>query len=323
MDVRDRALSAGRRLLEEAAALRLGASVPAAALRDLRLAEVNGSLAAAGVDVSPAAAAKLIETGVAPAGYSLDACNAVADYAAAAARVYQIGRGRADRGLLRLEEIVGLHALATRRTVRPAERPGEWRGATALPLTSGVVPPPAWLVPRAMSAFVERFERPPAPERPLVLWLADCYERFARIAPFATANGRVGRLILNLLLQRLGYPPVVLRRRDPRLLAAALDAAGKGDLWPSALFIAQNVTASVRALEFARARGGEALLPLGRLAAAGEAGALYKAAQRGRLRIVRKGTGIFTSKTWLDEYRTSRAAGGRPGSSSPARRNRE
>ena len=66
---------------------------------------------------------------------------------AAAAR---LDRARA-RPYLRLEEIVELHALALRRTT--GVEPGRWRGSTLPPLPDGTVAPPPWLVARQMSAY--------------------------------------------------------------------------------------------------------------------------------------------------------------------------
>ena len=37
--------------------------------------------------------------------------------------------------------------------------------------------------------------------------LARLHNEFERIHPFIDGNGRTGRLILNLVLVRLGYPP--------------------------------------------------------------------------------------------------------------------
>jgi hypothetical protein len=49
------------------------------------------------------------------------------------------------------------------------------------------------------------------------------------------------------------------------------------------------------------------LIGLASLARAGERAALYKAIQRGRLRVVRRGRALFTTAAWLAEYRASRS----------------
>jgi Fic family protein len=40
--------------------------------------------------------------------------------------------------------------------------------------------------------------------------LAEVHCRFEQIHPFVDGAGRTGRLILNLLLVRLGYPPAII-----------------------------------------------------------------------------------------------------------------
>jgi hypothetical protein len=308
MKLPERVVALDAVLQTEAAALSAGPPYPREAARTLALAEIVGSVRFAGLRLRPSEIASLVDAGLTPAGRSLEACNAAADYAAAAAHVAAIARTRTRRQLLRLEEIVALHALATRRT--SSAQAGTWRTATAAALPSGAVPPPAWLVPRDMAAFVDRFASGPQ-TTPLGLWLADYYARFSRVHPFANANGRVTRLSLNLILARLRYPPLVLRSGDAANFKAALDRAAARDLWPSALFFVSNILESVRALESARGGASATLVPLAELAAPHERAALYKAAQRGRLRSVRRGSGVFTSKTWVDEYRGSRAAAGR------------
>jgi Fic family protein len=50
--------------------------------------------------------------------------------------------------------------------------------------------------------------------------LAKVHVRFEQIHPFLDGNGRTGRLVLNVLLIRLGYPP----RSSSRAIV--------GDTWP-------------------------------------------------------------------------------------------
>ncbi|MGH9891997.1 MAG: Fic family protein [bacterium] len=51
-------------------------------------------------------------------------------------------------------------------------------------------------------------------ETPIVERIADLDAPFQRIHPFLNGNGRVGRLLTNLVLVRLGYPPAVIYKRD-------------------------------------------------------------------------------------------------------------
>jgi hypothetical protein len=60
--------------------------------------------------------------------------------------------------------------------------------------------------------------------------LAGLHARFGQVHPFLDGNGRAGRLILNLLLVRLGYPPAIIyRARAPVTAGAARSLAGIGD----------------------------------------------------------------------------------------------
>ena len=72
-------------------------------------------------------------------------------------------------------------------------------------------------------ATAERLRKPPIP---LPEILATIHNDFERIHPFLDGNGRTSRLILNLLLGRLGYPPAVIYKRDrERYLRAMRRAA--------------------------------------------------------------------------------------------------
>jgi hypothetical protein len=167
-----------------------------------------------------------------------------------------------------------------------------------------MVPPPAWMVPRQMDAFAERFATAPQPVAERLLWVADAHERFARIHPFDRANGRTGRLVTNLLLRRLGLPPFVVRRRDASRYVAALRRADSRDPVPLAIAIGTSLLESYALLVAEAGTEADAeLAPLATFAAGPERAALYKAAQRGRLRVVPRAGALLTKRAWIDEYR--------------------
>jgi hypothetical protein len=59
--------------------------------------------------------------------------------------------------------------------------------------------------------------------------LAALHARFEQIHPFLDGNGRTGRLVLNLLLVRLGIPPAIIYKGDRSRYLAALRRADNGD----------------------------------------------------------------------------------------------
>jgi len=278
-------------------------------VRRIALEEVWTSAALAGSSLSYDETAALVERGVAIGGRRLEDYVLTADYAAAARFAANAPPAGRRRIFLRMEEIVALHAIATRR--EPGARPGAWRTTTAPAFASGVVPPPAWLVPREMAAFVERIASGPASHPHRLVWIADAHERFARIHPFSNANGRAVRLLTNLLLARIGLPPFAVRGVAIERYHVALRRADARDLWPLATVLARAVLASLRRLTAASDRDAD-LQPLATFATGARRAALYKAAQRGRLRSVRRAGRLLTSAAWLAEYE-----GRHPGSALP------
>jgi hypothetical protein len=63
--------------------------------------------------------------------------------------------------------------------------------------------------------------------------LALSHAAFEQIHPFLDGNGRVGRLVLNLLLVRLGYPPAIIYKRERADYLRGLRRADQAD--PGAL----------------------------------------------------------------------------------------
>ena len=280
-------------------------------LRKLVLEEISGSTRLAGAALNPAEQRALIERGVALGEHALNDYLIVSGYAEAATWVaaqtpVPPGRGRA---YLRLEEIADLHARVTaplRRTTGSRPRDGSPFRSTTHPFDDGMMPPPPWLVSFELNAFVERFVHGLPPNGLPALWAADALERFMRIQPFAMANGRMGRLLANLLLRRLDLPPFSVAVRDVAKFRAALRRADSNDQWPLAALIARSVSAGLARL-LSATDPEERLERLAALTQPAERSALYKAAQRGRLRTIRRGGELLTTRAWLEAYRASRA----------------
>ncbi|MBF9238260.1 Fic family protein [Hymenobacter sp. BT683] len=88
---------------------------------------------------------------------------------------------------------------------------------------------------------------------------AEFHHRFVSIHPFDDGNGRMSRLLMNLILMRHGYPITVIKADEPtrNRYLAALSSADAGDPEPFLRFIIENVEASLRLM--IRAAKGESI----------------------------------------------------------------
>jgi Fic family protein len=271
-------------------------------MRLLRRAEIFASTALAGSRLHAGEVDALLDRGQASGNHPLDDYILVRSYAQAAqliADARTIAPGD-PRPILGVDDIRALHTRATAGSAIPG---GLWRQGNVPPGTS-VVAPAAWLVPREVTALADRFGRGPGSE-PVALWLGRFLGRFARLRPFAGANGRAARLAANLLLRRLDYPPLVFEQRDRGAFPAALAAAeNRAPDALAGLIATAIIRACNRLSATAEAQTGP-IRPL-RAVAGDDYAALAKAAQRGRLRTIVRGGRYYTTDAWVEQYRADR-----------------
>ena len=89
--------------------------------------------------------------------------------------------------------------------------------------------PPHYLLPELMAEFVEWLNSESAQQLHPIKYAAEVHCRFVGIHPFRDGNGRTGRLLMNLLLLRLGYPVVVIRNDQRSTYIEALVQAQQQD----------------------------------------------------------------------------------------------
>ncbi len=80
---------------------------------------------------------------------------------------------------------------------------------------------------------------------PLV-FAADFHHRFVAIHPFDDGNGRLGRLLMNLVLMQAGYVPAVVRRENRSAYYGTLAQADAGDLAPLVRFLGDELAVTMR-----------------------------------------------------------------------------
>jgi hypothetical protein len=247
-------------------------------------------------------------------------------YSKAAEWVYSQGinpNAWGANGLLTATELRNMHSLAIGPVwaavppadLGPDEHAGDFRRRDILPFPSGMTPPPWTDVPAHINDWLKLVNSPPGDTEHPIVCLARFHAGFEGIHPFRDGNGRVGRLVLNLLLVRLGYAPAIIRKADRSRYLKALSTADAGDCAPLGELLARAVKDSLDRFLLPNLAGPVRMLPLSALAGPGlTVRALREAALRGRLRASRDTNGRWlSSKKWVDKYASSRARGKRVG----------
>jgi len=284
---------------------RLGGLPPPAAApepwRRLLVDQVAHGTAIDGDLITAAEVAAILED-ASPGHAGADAAAAVRGLADAVAAVHARARppgSDAQGPPLTVDDVRDLHRRAA------GDGGGAWRTYDVLPFRGGTSPAAASAVPDAVGGWVEEADAAD-PDDGLTA-LADLHARFQVIRPFAAANGRVGRLLLDLLLLRRGWPPALLHQRERYRYLEALGRADRGDPVPLADLLAAGLGAVLRRFAGGPGHGADLLLPLAAFATpALKVETLRAAAQRGRLEAVKRGDQWRTTRTWVDAYLAGR-----------------
>lgn len=199
---------------------------------------------------------------------------------------------------------VAPHPLATDR-----ETPGSFREHEIEPFPGGMQPPSWTDIPMLVDDWIHDVASLfSADDVDLPEALAKTHAGFEGIHPFLDGNGRAGRLTLNLILVRLGYPPVVIYKGDRTKYLNALRRADDGDCGPLGEFLARAILDNLHRFVVPAVAGPARLVALPALATdALSANALRVAATRGRLKASKAADGTWhSSRAWVDEYVASR-----------------
>lgn len=265
---------------------------------------------------------KLLEEGRAVGSKELKEYMEVVGYAAAAKWVYgqALESGDWSSGdLLTMQEVRHVHyeALTPVWNVAPhpqassAESPGNWRRHEIHAFPEGMTPPPFTEIDHRVTDWVATINTlrndsdVPFPER-----MAAMHDDFEKIHPFLDGNGRTGRLLLNLILVRLGYPPAIVFKNERTKYLSAMRKADKGDFGPMGEVIARAVLNNLYRFVVPAVAGPSRLVPLASLVDEKKgisAAGLRVAAERGRLRAQKTDNGTWlSSKKWVAEYQKNK-----------------
>lgn len=286
--------------------------------RDIWYAEAHHSTAIEGNTLVLRQVEALLTEGKAVGNKQLGEYLEVRGYADAADWVYgqAIDPAIQHEDIINLTEVRHVHRMALGPlwealppdNALPEETPGSFRRHEIAAFDGGMRPP-SWVeVDARMQDWLRQANQIAAGNLTTAEELAVSHCEFEHIHPFLDGNGRAGRLVLNLMLVRMGYPPAIIYKNQRGAYLRALQRADAGD--PGALgeFIARAILDNLYKFVVPAVAGPARIVPLAALADDRTSlDALRVAAARGRLQAAKGPDGQWrSSRNWVDEYLRSR-----------------
>lgn len=139
------------------------------------------------------------------------------------------------------ETLLTLHSLVMDKIL---DSKGQFRTVPVYIRGSNMAPPPAREVERLMGEWLAWIAGEGLAYEP-VTRAAIAHHGFEAVHPYADGNGRVGRLLLNLMLMQEGYPPALLLYDWRVRYIHALNTANTGNYNPLINMIGQAVEAGL------------------------------------------------------------------------------
>jgi len=200
-------------------------------------------------------------------------------------------------------DIKEIHAMVMERIISNA---GEYRQSDVTVRGAGFQPPPFYEVPKHMAELTSFVNRNEYELRPIEL-AAHIHYHFVWIHPFDDGNGRVARLLMNLILFWNGYPLTPIRSVDRKKYLDALKRADQGDFEPFLLYIARCIeqVLGLYLIEIeGRGKRKAKLIPLSVAARGTPYSAEYLSllARRGLLDAVKVGRVWMTTRSTIKRY---------------------
>jgi Fic family protein len=186
---------------------------------------------------------------------------------------------------------------------------GKYRNTDVRILGSKHQPPAGYQVALEMEKFVGWLSKNSSRMHPVELAVI-AHHRFVAIHPFADGNGSTGRLLMNLILMKKGYPIGIILKNDRQKYYAALDQADRGNLVLLARLVAQAVerTFSIYLESTSKSSPQTESIVLSKLAEKSDFSAKYLnlLARSGLLNARKEGRNWYSSVKDLEDYKKNR-----------------
>jgi len=126
--------------------------------------------------------------------------------------------------------ILRIHRILTD-NVLPDDRSGKFRNVQVMITGAEIIPPKPEFVEKEIGQLIKWYNKHKRKYHPIIL-ASYVHSAFEGIHPFVDFNGRTGRLLLNFILMKHGYPIIDVKYKDRLKYYEALGKAQKGDIKP-------------------------------------------------------------------------------------------
>lgn len=188
------------------------------------------------------------------------------------------------------------------------EGPGCFREHEIEEFSSGMKPVTWPLIAGEMATWLDRVNAIVPRSLTFPEEIAKAHRDFEAIHPFLDGNGRTGRLVLNLVLVRMGYPPAIIFKGERNRYLRALERADAGEYGALGELIARAILDNLYKFVVPAIAGPARLVPLAALADDEfTSTTLRVAANRGALQATKGSDGQWrSSRLWVNEYARNR-----------------
>lgn len=183
----------------------------------------------------------IIEDGITIGGKSLREHYEAIGHAKAYDHIYSL----LDRPICE-EDVLFLHKLFFQQI--DADNAGRYRQKNVIITGTDYLPPDYQKVPELMKKHIENLNSD-VKNKHILEWASELHAEFEAIHPFTDGNGRIGRLLLNILSMKNAYCPVIIPPIRRAEYITALQKTNKGDLETLAAFVLSVIYEEMKSLE--------------------------------------------------------------------------
>lgn len=144
------------------------------------------------------------------------------------------------------EDVLFLHKILFQQI--DSENAGRYRQKNIIITGTDYLPPDYQKVPELMKKHIEKLNSD-VKDKHILERASDLHAEFEAIHPFTDGNGRIGRLLLNVLTMKNGYCPVIIPPIRRVEYITAMKKSNKGDLSTLRAFVVSVIYEEMKSMK--------------------------------------------------------------------------